>query len=136
MSVLNENDSCRLSNQLQTHIFWNFDHISRIYNKINYRNMWFPKVIIILIMKAQALFLKVFFSEKDPHLNVVEQNQIPPKNVLHSRKYKFIEYFREKRSWTPKPKKAKICENLNLKEKILWISFLCILFCECKIFYL
>ena len=71
LSVFGENDSRRLSNFLQTHIFWNFDHISRIYNQINYRNIWFPKVIIILIMTAQVLFFNVF-SEKDPHLNAVE----------------------------------------------------------------
>ena len=58
LSVFGENDSRRLSNFLQTHIFWNFDHISRIYNQINYRNIWFLKVIIILIMTAQVLFFK------------------------------------------------------------------------------
>ena len=51
--------------------FWNFDHISRMCNQINYRNNWFPKVIIILIMTARVLFFNVF-SEKDPHFNVVE----------------------------------------------------------------
>ena len=35
LSVLGENDSRRLSNFLQTHIFWKFDHISRTYNQIN-----------------------------------------------------------------------------------------------------
>ena len=64
LSVFGENDSRRLSNFLQTHIFWNFDHISRIYNQINYRNIWFPKVIIILIMTAQALFFNVFFQKR------------------------------------------------------------------------
>ena len=29
LSVFGENDSRRLSNFLQTHIFWNFDHTSR-----------------------------------------------------------------------------------------------------------
>ena len=71
MSVFCENDSRRLSNFLQTHIFWNFDHICRIYNQINYRNIWFLKVIMILIMTAQAVFFNDF-SEKDPHLNAVE----------------------------------------------------------------
>ena len=66
MSVFGKNNSCRLSHFLQTHIFLNFDHTSRIYNQINYRNIWFPKVIIILTMTAQELF-----SEKDLHLNVV-----------------------------------------------------------------
>ena len=56
---------------LQTHIFWKFDHISRTYNQINYRNIWFTKVIIILIMTVQVLLFDVFF-EKDPHLNAVE----------------------------------------------------------------
>ena len=32
LAVFGENDSRRLSNFLQTHIFWNFDYISRIYN--------------------------------------------------------------------------------------------------------
>ena len=68
--VFGEKDSYLLSNSLQTHIFWKFDHISRIYNQINYRNIWFPKVIIILIMTAQVLF-SMSFSKKDPHLNVV-----------------------------------------------------------------
>ena len=71
MSVFGENDSRRLSNFLETHIFWKFDHISRTYNQINYRNIWFAKVTIILIMMAQVLFFDIF-SEKDPHLNAVE----------------------------------------------------------------
>ena len=71
MSVFGENDSRRLSNFLQTHIFWKFDHISRTYNQINYRNIWFAKVIIILIMTAQVLFSILFF-EKEIHLNTVE----------------------------------------------------------------
>ena len=69
--VFGENDSRRWSNFLQTHIFWNFDHISRIYNQINYRNIWFLKVIMILIMTTQVLFFNDF-SEKDPHFNAVE----------------------------------------------------------------
>ena len=71
LSVFDENDSRCLSNFLQTHIFWNFDHISRICNEINYRNIWFPKVILILIMTEQVLFFNVF-SKKEPHLNVIE----------------------------------------------------------------
>ena len=59
--VFGESDSRGLSNFLQTHIFFNFDHISRIYNQINYRNVRFPKVIIIIIMTAQVLFFNVFF---------------------------------------------------------------------------
>ena len=36
--VFGENDSRCLSNFLQTHIFWNFDYISRTYNQIT--NSW------------------------------------------------------------------------------------------------
>ena len=71
MSVFVKNDSRRLSNFLKTHIFWNFDYISRNYNQINYWNIGFAKVIIILIMTAQVPFFDVF-SEKDLHLNAVE----------------------------------------------------------------
>ena len=71
LSVFGKNDSRCLSNFSQTHIFWNFDDISRTYNQIGYTNIWFTKVIKILIMTAQVLFFDVF-SEKDPHLNVVE----------------------------------------------------------------
>ena len=39
LSVFGENDSRCLSNFLQTRIFKNFDHISRIYNQINYGNI-------------------------------------------------------------------------------------------------
>ena len=45
LSVFGEKDSHRLSNFLQPHIFWNFDHIFRMYNKINYMSIWFLKVI-------------------------------------------------------------------------------------------
>ena len=72
LSVFGKNNSCCLSSFLQTHIFWNFDHISRIFNQINYWNIWFPKVMIILIMAAQVLFFNVF-SEKYPHLNGIEK---------------------------------------------------------------
>ena len=71
LSVFGENNSCHFSNFLQTHIFWNFDHISIICNQIYYRNIWFPKVIIILIMAAQVVFFNIF-SEKDWHLNAIE----------------------------------------------------------------
>ena len=71
MSVFGENDSTHWSIFFQTHIFWNFDHISRIYDQINYRNIWFLKVIMVLIMTAQVLFFNDF-SKKDPHLNAVE----------------------------------------------------------------
>ena len=68
--VFGENDSRRLSNFLQTHIFWKFDHISRTYNQINYRNIWFVKVTIILIIMSQVLFFHIFF-KKDLHFNAV-----------------------------------------------------------------
>ena len=62
LSVFGENDSRCLSNFLQTHIFWNLDHISRIYYQINYRNIiWFPKVKTILIMAVKVLFFHFFF---------------------------------------------------------------------------
>ena len=67
-----ENDTCRLSNFWQTHIFWNFDHISGIYNQVNSRNIWLPKLIIILIMTARVLFFNVFFPKKTRTLNAVE----------------------------------------------------------------
>ena len=69
--VFCENGSHHLSNFLQSHIFWKFDHISRTYNQINYRNIWFAKVAIILLMIAQVLSFDIFF-EKDPHLHAVE----------------------------------------------------------------
>ena len=37
--VFGENDSRCLSDFLQTHIFGNFDHISKTYNQINYRDI-------------------------------------------------------------------------------------------------
>ena len=77
MSVFGENDSCLLSNFLQTHIFWKFDHISRTYNQINYRNIWFVKVTIILIMMAQVLFFK-----KTPHFNAVEPTKMGRVGVM------------------------------------------------------
>ena len=84
MLVFGENNSRRLSNFLQTHILWKFDHISRTCNQINCRNIWFAKVTIILIMTAQVLFFDIF-SEKDPHLNAVE-NRLD----FNSRKYEFF----------------------------------------------
>ena len=63
MSVFGKNDSRCLSNFLQTHIFWNFGHISGTYDQINYRNIWFEEVIIILIMSAQVLFSNVFLKK-------------------------------------------------------------------------
>ena len=73
MSVFGENDCCRSSNFSQTHILRNFDHIYIIYKQSNCRNIWCPKITIILIMTVQALFFQCFFfSEKDRHLNAVE----------------------------------------------------------------
>ena len=80
LSVFRENESRRWSNFLQTHIFWNFDHISRIDNQINNRNNWFPKLILNLIMTTQVLFF-IDFSEKDPHLNACEKTNNKSKNV-------------------------------------------------------
>ena len=71
LSVFGENNSRRLSNFFQTHILWKFDHISRIYNQINYRNIWSTKVTAILLMMAQVPFFDIFF-KKDPQLNAVE----------------------------------------------------------------
>ena len=39
--------------------------------KSNYRNIWFWKVIIILVMTTEVLLFDVF-SEKDPPINAVE----------------------------------------------------------------
>ena len=39
LSVFGKNDSRSLFNLLQTHIFLNFNHNSRTYNQINYRNI-------------------------------------------------------------------------------------------------
>ena len=58
--VFGKNNSCCLSKFLQTHIFWNFNHISRIYNQINYRDIWFAKEMIILTMTVQVPFYDVF----------------------------------------------------------------------------
>ena len=62
MSIFGENDSRCLTN---------FLHISRTYNQISYRNIWFAKVTITLIMMAQLLFFDIF-SKKDLHFNAVE----------------------------------------------------------------
>ena len=62
MSVFRENDSQRLSKFLKANIVWKFDHISRTYNQINYRSIWFEKVTIILIMTRQVCF-SIFLSK-------------------------------------------------------------------------
>ena len=69
MLAFRESSSHGLSIFLQTHSFWNFDHISRSCNQINYKNILFP--IMIFIMTPQVLFFGIF-SEKDTHLNAVE----------------------------------------------------------------
>ena len=61
LSVVRENDSCPLPNSLQTDTFWKFDHISRTYNQISYRNISFAKVTMIFIMMEQVLFFDIFF---------------------------------------------------------------------------
>ena len=71
LSVFGENDF----NFLQMHIFWNFDHISRIYNQVNCRNIWFEKVII-LIMTAQVLFY-MFFPKKTHTLMLLSDKLMP-----------------------------------------------------------
>ena len=64
------NDSCRLSNYLQTHIFWYFDHISRTYTQIKYKNVWFEKLIIILIRTIEVLIFHMCYV-KSPCLNAI-----------------------------------------------------------------
>ena len=72
LSVFGKKDSPRFYSFLETRIFWKFDHISRPCNQINYRDIWFAKAIIILIMTAQVLFINVFLKKK-MHLNAVEK---------------------------------------------------------------
>ena len=76
LSVFGEDNSRCLFNFLQTHIFWNFDRISGTCNQINYRNISFAKVII-LIMTAQVLLFDIFF-KKEMHLNAAEQFLVIP----------------------------------------------------------
>ena len=52
--------ACCLSIFLKIHAFLKFDHISRNGNQINYTNIRSAKIIIILIMTAQKLFLMFF----------------------------------------------------------------------------
>ena len=61
LSVFGKNGSRRVSNFLQTHNFWKFDHIFRTYNQNNYKKIWFTKVTIIFIMMAQELFPTFFW---------------------------------------------------------------------------
>ena len=60
LSVFGKNDSRRLSNFLRTHIFWKFDYISRTYNQINYRNIWFAKVTTLIMMTEVFFFFGIF----------------------------------------------------------------------------
>ena len=63
MSEFNKNDSHCWSNFLQTNIFGNFDRICRIYNQTNYKDIWFAKVITILLWRHMRLF-SMFLSKK------------------------------------------------------------------------
>ena len=69
-----KNNSRPLSNFSQIHLFWKFDHISRTYKQTNYRNIWFAKLTIILIMTEQVFFPDISL-EKALHLNAVECNK-------------------------------------------------------------
>ena len=64
LSVFGKNGSRRVSNFLQTHNFWKFDHIFRTYNQNNDRKIWITKVTIIFIMMAQVLFRTFFFLKR------------------------------------------------------------------------
>ena len=46
--------------------------VCRTYNQTNYRNIWFAKVVIILIGTAKLFFFFDVFFEKDPHFNDFE----------------------------------------------------------------
>ena len=116
MLVFGENDFRRLSNFLQTHIFWKFVHNYRICNQINYRNIWFPKVIIILIMTAEVLFFNVF-SEKDLHLNAVEQS--------FTFGFYYRKIFKTRSRWRLKPLRGwtePLCPLCNWRYKDLSVS--------------
>ena len=54
--VFGENNSPCSSILLHIHIFWNFEHISRVDYQISYRNIGFPKVIIFIVMATHVLF--------------------------------------------------------------------------------
>ena len=77
--VFGEDDSCHLSNFLQTLIFWIFDHISRTYNQINYRNICFAKVTIILTMMAQVFF-STYSLKKNHTLMMLSRPRLPAEN--------------------------------------------------------
>ena len=67
--VFGENNSCYLSNFSRTHGFWNFDHISRIRNWINYISFSLAKVIII---RTTQMFIFDVSLKKDTHRNTTE----------------------------------------------------------------
>ena len=75
LSVFGESDFHCLSDFLQTHIFWKFDHIGRTYNQINYSNMWFPKETRTPIMMVQVLFYDIFFSKKTRSLMLLSRRE-------------------------------------------------------------
>ena len=60
LSVIGENDSGCFSDFLQTHIFRNFDHVSRIYDPINYRKFDLQKSY----HDGRSAFFNVFFPKK------------------------------------------------------------------------
>ena len=64
LSVFGKNDSRSLYNCLQTYITWNFNHISRTYSQIHYKNIWYAKVIITFVITTQVLFFNVFFRKR------------------------------------------------------------------------
>ena len=74
LSVFGENDFHRSSIFLQTHIFWKFDHISRTYNQINYWNIWFAKVTVILIMMVEVLFFDIFSKKTNTLMPLSSRN--------------------------------------------------------------
>ena len=91
LSIFSENYSRCLSNFLQTHIFWNFGHVSRICYIIDYRNIWFAKVIIILIMTAQVLS-RCFFPPTKTSI-------LMPLSSLLLKYFCYVTWFHERQNW-------------------------------------
>ena len=73
-----KNNSLRLSNFLQTHVFETLIIFRVTNNQINYRNICFAKVVTIFIMTARVLFFHFcfFFSKKTRTLMTLRL--IPP----------------------------------------------------------
>lgn len=71
MLVSGKSSSCRLANFLEMYSFGKFDHVSRNYNWIKFRIVWFAKVIIIFIKTTQVYIFDMLL-EKETHLNAVE----------------------------------------------------------------